>query len=96
MTNKLKQDQLDLQRKINHTLDHTKYNNKNQKTFLATTHIFTFEPSVFWDDPEEADVVHIYIIAKLLSIKYLSSKTYKLTYHFLFFAVLKIIFQDFL
>lgn len=38
------------------------------------THIFTFEPSVFWDDPEEADVVHMYIIAVVLYFRYYGPK----------------------
>lgn len=47
---------------------------KHQNINSRETHIFTFEPRDFWADPEVADVVHIYIIAKLLSVKYLSFK----------------------
>lgn len=63
--------ELDSQRK-NQSL-RKKTTTKDKKILKShETHIFTFEPRDFWVEPEEADVLHMYIIAKVLSLRYLS------------------------
>lgn len=59
-------------RKINHSKNNNKRPKDKQNS--TQTHIFTFEPRVFGPDPDEADVLHMYIIAKLLLIRYLLLK----------------------
>lgn len=67
-------------------INHPKNNNKRIENIKShINHIFTFEPSVFWDDPEEADVVHMYIIAVVFILRYLWAKKINIsTYHYIF------------
>lgn len=46
------------------------------------TRIFTFAPRDFWAVVEETEVLHMYIIAKLLKMKRMQAKSEKmLAYH---------------